>query len=282
MTLIGLKDTVCRRLSMLYSESFFDLSDFPHPQLIRPADYVWEGLNSLKEYLLDYPFRSLFTSAFKNNTPLERTMILHNEAVIDGEDAIFVWGDTAAGGLQVYLNDEILAGASVLMAGSCFLGEKIAIGKGVLVESGAMLKSPIIVGDCNEIRQGAYLRGNIISGTGCVLGHTTEIKHSIFLNSAKAGHFNYIGDSILGNNTNLGAGTKFANLRFLPGNIHIENEGRDIDTGRKKFGAILGDNCQTGCNSVTNPGTILGQDSFIMPNAVARSGFHAPGSCIRR
>ncbi|MEE4240442.1 MAG: hypothetical protein V2I36_03190 [Desulfopila sp.] len=266
---------------MLYSESFFDVTDFPHPQLIQPAEYVWEGLNRLKEYLLDYPFSPLFTSVFHNNTPLERTIILHNGAVIDGTEAQLVFGDTTAGGLKVYLKDELLAGASVLMAGSCFSGEKIEIGKGVLVECGAMIKSPIVVGDCNEIRQGAYLRGNIISGKGCVLGHTTEIKHAIFLNNAKAGHFNYIGDSILGNNTNLGAGTKFANLRFVAGNIHIESEGRDIDTGRKKFGAILGDNCQTGCNSVTNPGTILGQDSFVMPNAVARSGFHPPGSFIR-
>jgi NDP-sugar pyrophosphorylase family protein len=230
----------------------------------------------------DYPFRPLFTGIFKNTVPLDRTLILHNGDIIDGEDATLVWGNTSAGELKVFLNDELLAGASVLMAGSCFLGEKIEIGKGVLIETGAMIKSPAIIGDCNEVRQGAYLRGHIISGRGCVLGHTTEIKHAIFLNDAKAGHFNYIGDSILGNNTNLGAGTKFANLRFLEGNIFVEIEEKQIDTGRRKFGAILGDNSQSGCNSVTNPGTILGKDSLIMPNATVRAGYHSPGSVIRK
>jgi bifunctional N-acetylglucosamine-1-phosphate-uridyltransferase/glucosamine-1-phosphate-acetyltransferase GlmU-like protein len=267
---------------MLSNESFFDLTDYPHPQLITREAYVWEGLNNLKEYMGDYPFLPLFTGIFKNTSPLDRTLILHNGDIIDGEDATLVWGNTSAGELKVILNDELLAGASVLMAGSCFLGEKIEIGKGVLIETGAMIKSPAIIGDCNEVRQGAYLRGHIISGRGCVLGHTTEIKHAIFLNDAKAGHFNYIGDSILGNNTNLGAGTKFANLRFLEGNIFVEIEEKQIDTGRRKFGAILGDNSQSGCNSVTNPGTILGKDSLIMPNATVRAGYHSPGSVIRK
>ncbi len=266
---------------MLSNKSFFDLTEYPHPQLIAGDKPVWEGLNNLKEYLLDYSFQSLFSPVFKNNIPLDRTLILHNGDIIDGEEASLVFGNTTAGELKVYLNDELLDGASVLMAGSCFCGDKIEIGKGVLIEPGAMLKSPIIIGDCNEVRQGAYLRGHIISGNGCVLGHATEIKHAIFLNDAKAGHFNYIGDSILGNNTNLGAGTKLANLRFLKGNIFLDYKGEFVDTGRKKFGAVLGDNSQTGCNSVTNPGTLLGRESFIMPNVTARSGFHPPGSMIR-
>lgn len=168
------------------------------------------------------------------------------------------------------------------MAGSVFQGKNIEIGKGVLVESGATIKSPTIIGDCCEVRQGAYLRGHIVTGRSCVLGHTTEIKHSIFLDDAKAGHFNYIGDSILGNNTNLGAGTKFANLRFIDGNIFFDYEDEAVDTGRRKFGAILGDNTQTGCNSVTNPGTIMGKNSFILPNTTVKPGYHPDGSMIRR
>jgi len=266
---------------MLTTESFFDLTSNLHPQLFQAGEYVWEPLNNLKEYLRQYPFEPLYTSVFKNNVPLDRTLILHNGDILAGDEAILVFGDTTKGKLQVSLGGELLAGASVFMAGSCFSGNEIAIGKGVLIESGAMIKAPVVIGDCNEIRQGAYLRGHIVSGRGCVLGHTTEIKHSIFLDDAKAGHFNYIGDSILGNNTNLGAGTKFANLRFIDGNIHIDSDGTLIDTGRKKFGAILGDNCQTGCNSVTNPGTILARECFVMPNATARSGFHPQGSVIR-
>jgi bifunctional N-acetylglucosamine-1-phosphate-uridyltransferase/glucosamine-1-phosphate-acetyltransferase GlmU-like protein len=102
------------------------------------------------------------------------------------------------------------------------------------------------------------------------------------MNDAKAGHFAYLGDSILGNDTNLGAGTKFANLRFLPGTITIfQKEGGRIDTGLKKFGAILGDTSQTGCNSVTSPGTLLGKGAILMPNATAKSGYHGEKTVLR-
>jgi bifunctional N-acetylglucosamine-1-phosphate-uridyltransferase/glucosamine-1-phosphate-acetyltransferase GlmU-like protein len=266
---------------MLQTESFFDLTDFPHSQLFSNGKYVWTGLNNLKEYMDGYPFPSLDTALLKDNEPLKQTLILHDGDIKKAEEFDIVFGDTTKGKLEVFFNGERLSGASVLMAGSFFAGKKIVIGKGTLVESGAMIKSPAIIGDCNEVRQGAYLRGCTLSGKGCVLGHTTEIKHSIFLNDVKAGHFNYIGDSILGNNTNLGAGTKFANLRFIDGNIFIEHEEKFIDTGMRKFGAILGDNTQTGCNSVTNPGTILGKGSFVMPNTTVRPGYHPSGTIIR-
>ena len=126
----------------------------------------------------------------------------------------------------------------------------------------------------------AGVRGCCLAGKRCILGHATEVKHSIFLDDAKAGHFAYLGDSILGANTNLGAGTKFANLRFLPGNVTIRIDGERIDTGRRKFGAILGDNTQTGCNSVTNPGTIFGRNCILMPNTTAPSGYHSEGTLI--
>lgn len=267
---------------MLTNDSFFDLTDNQHPQLLPGDDYVWEGLNKLKKYMAEYPFRPLFTKDFRNNVPLAKTLILHNGDIIDSESATLTLGNTTNGEMQVHIDGSHLAGASVLMAGSCFSGDMIAIGKGVLIETGALIKSPVVLGDCNEVRQGAYLRGHILTGRGCVLGHTTEIKHAIFLNDAKAGHFNYIGDSILGNNTNLGAGTKFANLRFIEGNIFIDSQGSQIDTGRRKLGAILGDNSQTGCNSVTNPGTILGKNTFVMPNATVRTGYHEPGAVIRK
>jgi NDP-sugar pyrophosphorylase family protein len=114
-----------------------------------------------------------------------------------------------------------------------------------------------------------------------VLGHTTEIKHSIFLNDAKAGHFAYVGDSILGNNVNLGAGTKLANLKFIPGNITVFFQGEQIDTSRRKLGAILGDGCQTGCNSVTSPGTLMAKGAILMPNATARGGYRKEKVIIR-
>ncbi len=266
---------------MLRCESLFNLNKFSHSALIPQGRYSWEGLNLLKDYLYDYSFPSFYTKLLHENKPLDKTLILHNGDVIDGTEFTITFGKVTAGELQVYLNDELLPGATVLMAGSCFSGDRIEIGKSTVVEPGVMIKSPAIIGDRNELRQGAYLRGDVISGTGCVLGHATEIKHSIFLDDAKAGHFNYIGDSILGSNTNLGAGTKLANLRFINGNLILRVEDQHIDTGRRKFGAILGDQTQTGCNSVTNPGAIIGKESFIMPNATVSSGYHPPNSTIR-
>jgi NDP-sugar pyrophosphorylase family protein len=149
------------------------------------------------------------------------------------------------------------------------------------VEPGAFIASPTIIGDMTEIRQGAYLRGYCLIGRRCVVGHVTEVKHSIFLDDAKAGHFAYLGDSILGNEVNLGAGTKLANLRFTPGNVKVRTPGGPVDSGLRKFGAILADFVQTGCNSVTNPGTILGKKSLLMPNTTAPSGLHEINSLIR-
>ena len=114
-----------------------------------------------------------------------------------------------------------------------------------------------------------------------MLGHVTEIKHAIFLDQAKAGHFAYVGDSILGNRVNLGAGTKLANLRFRAGQVKVKPPQGSIDTGLRKLGAILGDDVQTGCNSVTNPGTILGKKSFVLPNTTVSSVVHPNDTLVR-
>lgn len=143
--------------------------------------------------------------------------------------------------------------------------ERIAIGKGSIVEPGAYIKGPCILGEGCEVRHGAYIRGDLIAGKGCVIGHDTEVKHCILLDEAKAAHFAYLGDSILGNQVNLGAGTVLANLRLDHANVVIKwKEGR-LETGMKKLGAIIGDRSQLGCNSVTNPGTLIGKEVFGYP-----------------
>ena len=114
-----------------------------------------------------------------------------------------------------------------------------------------------------------------------MIGHTTEVKNSIFFSEAKAAHFAYVGDSILGKNVNLGAGTKLANLKFTKKEIVIEYEGEKYKTGLKKFGAIIGDGAQTGCNSVLQPGTLLGKRSFVFPAKVAGPGVFPPESKIK-
>lgn len=266
---------------MLTVQSFFDLSDFSHPDLFPTGEYVWQSLNLLKSYMDTFSYPDYDHVIIRDGIPLTEHVIIHNGKAFSYNDVEISYGDTTKGGLVVKRAGMVLEGASVIMAGATLLGGRISLGEGVLVESGAMIKSPAIIGDMTEIRQGAYLRGYCLTGKRCVLGHTTEIKHSIFLDDAKAGHFAYLGDSVMGNDANLGAGTKFANLKFLPGNVSILHKGEHIDTGRRKFGAILGDKTQTGCNSVTNPGTLMSKGSILMPNTTAKGGFYGKKSVIR-
>lgn len=155
--------------------------------------------------------------------------------------------------------------------------EEISIGAGSIVEAGAYIKGPCIIGKNCHVRNGAYIRGSLITGNECVIGHATEVKNSIFLHKAHAGHFAYVGDSILGSYTNLGAGTKCANLRFDNEKIEIFDGKKSINSGLRKFGLILGDRGQTGCNSVTNPGTIMGKNSLCFPCVNAKGVIPAGG-----
>ena len=141
----------------------------------------------------------------------------------------------------------------------------ISIGPGTVVEPGAYIQGPCSIGKNCIIRHGAYIRGNVLIGDSCVIGHDTEVKHSIFFNGAAAAHFNYVGDSILGNGSNLGAGVKCANLRLDHQPICVATAGEKIDTGLLKLGAIIGDGAKVGCNCVLNPGTFLGKNSFCFP-----------------
>ncbi len=143
--------------------------------------------------------------------------------------------------------------------------ESISIGSGTIVEPGAYIKGPCVIGKNCSIRQGAYIRGNLIAGDSCVIGHDTEVKNAVFLNDAHAAHFAYVGDTILGNRINLGAGTVCANLRFDRGSVKVHVDDVSFNTGLKKFGAIVGDDAQTGCNSVMNPGTILCKNTLCHP-----------------
>ena len=150
--------------------------------------------------------------------------------------------------------------------------EMIAIGAGSVVEPGAYIKGPCIIGKNCQIRHGAYLRGNTIIGDNSIIGHDTEVKNSILLSHVEAAHFAYIGDSILGNYCWLGAGVKIANVRFDKAPITINYNGKNYPSERKKLGAIIGDGSKIGCNSVLNPGTLLGQEVTVFPGSII-SGF---------
>ena len=161
----------------------------------------------------------------------------------------------------------------------------IFLDKGTVLEPSAIIKGPALIGKGCEIRQGAYLRGNVVIGDHCVIGHNTEIKNSILMNHTEAGHFNYIGDCIIGSFVNLGAGSRLANLEFRsPENkrdmlfprILMEVEGKEVDTGRSKFGAVLGDYVEVGCNAVLSPAVLLGKESWVYPNLTVPKGYYPP------
>lgn len=266
---------------MLTADSFFDLSGFAHRRLFQTGTYVWDGLKNLRHYMDNCAYPDTISAVHTINGPVATDIVVYENSVIDGRETIITFGDVSKGGLEVHRAGKRLEGASVIMAGAVLIGDRIKIGRGVLIEAGALIKSPAIIGDRTEVRQGAYMRGHCLIGAGCVVGHTTEVKHSIFLDAAKAGHFAYLGDSIIGNQVNLGAGTKIANLRFTSGEVPVKTPDGTISTGLRKLGAILGDHVQTGCNSVTNPGTLLGKKSIVLPNTTAPSGYHDNCSLIK-
>lgn len=143
--------------------------------------------------------------------------------------------------------------------------ETISIGKGTIVEPGAFIKGPCLIGENCTVRHGAYIRGDFLCGNHCIIGHDTEVKNAVFLDHAHAAHFAYVGDSILGNEVNLGAGTKCANLKFDHSDIIVFLERQPFATRLRKFGAIIGDGAQVGCNVVTNPGTFIGKKVYCYP-----------------
>jgi NDP-sugar pyrophosphorylase family protein len=150
--------------------------------------------------------------------------------------------------------------------GVAYIGEQVFIGEGTVVEDGAMIKGPAIIGRNCEIRHNAYIRDHVIIGDNCTIGNSCEVKNSFLFNYAAAPHFNYVGDSILGHKAHLGAGVKISNLKVVKGNVTVVANGKSIDTGLRKFGALLGDHTDIGCNAVLNPGTIIGRSSAMYPN----------------
>lgn len=263
---------------MLAPEDLFSLDDLIYHDLFE-VDYVWDVLKVIKSWTLKEIDPNI-DGLRENGDLIPETVVLHKGNVIHN-DIIFNIGGVGKGEVVVKHKNEVLKGASVIFAGSSFLGSEVQIGDGVVVEPGALFKDGCIIGDSSEVRQGAYLRGSCIVGERCVVGHTTEMKNSVMLDDAKAGHFAYIGDSILGNNVNLGAGTKLANLKINGSQVTLRIDKKDYETGLRKFGAIMGDGVETGCNSVTNPGTILGPKTMVLPNTNVRPGYYPKGSLVR-
>jgi len=177
----------------------------------------------------------------------------------------YVW--EALKSLKSYIDAKSLGKIECEIPESVHLVNKnlISIGRDTIVEPGSYIEGPCIIGKHCKIRHGSCLRAYVLTGNGCVIGHSSEVKHSIMLDGAKAPHFNYVGDSILGNDVNIGAGCICANFRLDHGEVIVYHEREKILSGLKKFGTIIGDRAQLGCNCVTSPGVLLGKEVFVSP-----------------
>ena len=157
-------------------------------------------------------------------------------------------------------------------------GEDIWIAKTAKVAPTACLNGPLIVDEEAEIRHCAYIRGNAIVGKNCVVGNSTELKNVILFNRVQVPHYNYVGDSILGYRSHMGAGSITSNVKSDKSLVTVKAGEETIATGLKKMGAMLGDDVEVGCNSVLNPGTVIGKNSQIYPTSCVRGVI--PGGCI--
>ena len=230
---------------MLRPSNFFDLNGFEFRAIFDGVDNAWEVLGRVGRFALEY-----ITNLEGDNTIMG--------VVMEG----------------AYVDDT----------------HTIVIGEGTVVEPGAFIQGPAIIGRNCQIRNGAYIRGDVVIGNDCIVGHASELKNCIMLDTAQASHFAYVGDSILGRGVILGAGAKLSNVPVSSSKnpetgkrptIKITINGKNYDTGLVKFGAVIGDGCQIGCNVVTNPGTLLGKNTLVYPNTSLKKGLYPPNQIIK-
>jgi NDP-sugar pyrophosphorylase family protein len=235
------------RQAMYRSDDFFDFSQLGSPlaELFDSVEWVWDVLKKLNTYLEDF---------------------LLDKAAILGE---------------------VEDGATLVNR------DQIYIGPGTRIEAGAYITGPAYIGANCQVRHGAYIRGSVMAGENCVLGHASEFKNALLFPESHAAHFSYVGDSILGHRVNLGAGTKLANMEMFSDYYKLKTGQRPtlkillpgidepIDTGLTKLGAIIGDDVQTGCNTVTNPGCLIGRNTLIYANTSLLKGYYEPNKIIK-
>jgi bifunctional UDP-N-acetylglucosamine pyrophosphorylase/glucosamine-1-phosphate N-acetyltransferase len=187
---------------------------------------------------------------------------LHYQEIKSWLDISFPWDLLPA-------NESLLAGMEPhnlgIMEDNVVLKGVVSIGKGTVIRSGAYIVGPVVIGEDCDIGPNCYIRASTAIGDGCHIGAAVEVKNSIIMKGTKIPHLNYVGDSVIGEGCNLGAGTKIANLRLDKNNIKVGG----IDTRRRKLGAIIGDNVETGINTSINVGTVIGNNTFIGPGVVA-------------
>lgn len=161
------------------------------------------------------------------------------------------------------------------------VAENVWVAKSAKVAPTAYINGPCIIGKDAEIRHCAFIRGNAIVGEGAVVGNSTELKNVVLFNKVQVPHYNYVGDSVLGYKSHMGAGSITSNVKSDKALVKVRCDGEVIETGLKKFGAMIGDNVEVGCGSVLNPGTVVGRESNIYPLSSVR-GYVEAGSIYKK
>ena len=184
------------------------------------------------------------------------------------ENQRFIWD--ALKQIASYLQFRLKPAVLGQLMGKPFISNTVFIGSGTIVEQGAVIKGPAWIGERCHIRSGCYVRENVIVGDGVVMGNSCEFKNCIVCDEAQVPHFNYVGDSILGFRAHLGAGVILSNVKLDHREISVAIDEGIVPTGLTKFGAIVGDRTEIGCNAVVNPGTVIGRDCIIYPSVNVR------------
>jgi bifunctional UDP-N-acetylglucosamine pyrophosphorylase / glucosamine-1-phosphate N-acetyltransferase len=198
-------------------------------------------------------------------SPLELLELEHTSHSKLFENQKYAWD--ALKQIASYLQFRLKPGIAGELVGKPHISRNVFVGAGTIVEQGAFLRGPAWIGDNCHIRSGCYVRENVIVGDGAVLGNSCEFKNCILFDEAQVPHFNYVGDSILGYKAHLGAGVILSNVKLDHTEIFVIDGENVIATGLTKFGAIVGDRSEIGCNSVINPGSVIGRDSIVYPSA---------------
>ncbi len=211
-------------------------------------------------------------------TPADYLDLAHTAHPKLFENQNYVW--EALKQIASYLQFRLKPAVLGELLGKPFVSNNVFIGPGTIVEPGAVLKGPAWIGEKCHIRSGCYVRENVIVGNGVVMGNSCEFKNCILFDEVQAPHFNYVGDSILGHRVHLGAGVILSNVKLDHREIVVAAPDGNVATGLKKFGAIIGDRTEIGCNAVINPGAVIGRDCIIYPTANFR-GVLPAGSIVK-
>ncbi|MFN8474744.1 MAG: hypothetical protein U0822_21315 [Anaerolineae bacterium] len=256
----------------LAPEAFFDLTDFAHRALFEGKQYVWDAIPAIGEYIDGFFARLAIEPGILGD--------VEEGVVIRGERIHVAPGAVIETGAQIRGRDIVIAEGAMIEAGAYIKGEKIYIGPGALVERAWLKGQRIIIDRKAKVLVNTRLRDNVIIGEEAEAGFSADIKNAVFLPRSAAAHFVYAGDSLVGRRVNLADKTTLSNLRHDGKAPKIRAGGETLDTGIRKFGAVVGDDVRTGCVTTLNPGTLVGPGVWTYDHTVL-SGVVSPNQIIK-